>query len=656
MRTTILTLAALLLLLAPAAVRAQDAALGITVARAPAFDGQRAITAMFQAPPAGSTYYQEPIGRSVPQGRSRVLLEYTTAEENWSVRRSIVADVEGLRNGRFRVTAILPQGQVGEIPDPVTALTGAQLPRHQDARYHRNPLKITHGTTVLYRWRREERNGRVDGDVHTFQMPHPLVITIMGDSYGSGEGAPDGQSTFLEQVSWEDRDSHRSNRSGHLRGVGQFRLAHPELWIESLHVGISGATLSTLDSASSGFLTDYSGDRELKVLGIPIPVPMRPDVTAESQFSRVERWIAQNGFDRTHVLVISGGGNDAGFTDIIVGAVIGTLRFDFGNTLRAFRGNLAALKQTAEQEFKPALDEMIRPQHVLWTTYPNLTRDQNGAHTDIVLRPGLNLNPGLMALDLAVGGDDMENAELLLTEELNPAIRDICNQILDRCQVVDVEDAAIGHGINADLENRWFNTFSDAQDAVQGSIDGAVHPNEQGQSIYSTGVLEKLVALYHPVTGSEYRRMNAEARAAVRRGSRTIAEDPRRAAVRNAAEHARLREQLTRKARMLAVQRAERAERENRDRLRLENILENRLRSADLRLVLPSTARVAELRSSLTRAGEGTRLRELDSALAELKSLEQLDSRALRRTIEQHRAKEGPSPSRVRPARPRGQN
>src|SRR5690606_18867200 len=107
---------------------------------------------------------------------------------------------------------------------------------------------------------------------------------------------------------------------------------------------------------------------------------------------------------------------------------------------------------------------------------------QNGQHSGIDVVASANI--GLMMMDLAVGGDDMENAEKLLVDELNPAIRQMCEQILDRCRVVDVEDDVGRHGINANVANRWFNTFRDAQDVVQGAIDGAVHPNDQGQAIY----------------------------------------------------------------------------------------------------------------------------------------------------------------------------
>src|SRR5690606_36666602 len=221
------------------------------------------------------------------------------------------------------------------------------------------------------------------------------------------------------------------------------------------------------------------------------------------QFGRIERWLAENGYERTHVLVISGGGNDAGFADVVQGAVVGLLRVDFANTLRRFRANLETLRQVAENEFKPALDEIIRPQHVLWTTYPNLTRDENGEHSAVDV--SFSLNPALVLMDAAVGGDDMANAELLIVEELNPTVREICEQILERCRVAEVEDAAIGHGINANAESRWFNTCTDAQDLVQGSVDGAVLPNEKGQVLYVDGVLNGHEDLYHPKNGSEYR-------------------------------------------------------------------------------------------------------------------------------------------------------
>ena len=624
---------------------AADSDIGIDQIRAPELDGLRAISARFQ--PQDNNLFQQPFSRSVPAGRHRLVLEYGD-NENLTGDHKIVAQIKPA-NTASRAEAVLPQGQLNpSYPDAVFAL---------NPHYYHNPIKFVHGSSVFYRWCLQARDRNRCGDVHQFSMPHPLVIGIMGDSYGAGEGAPHNNSTVQDSVRWVDRDSHRSRNSGHYRAVLKFKQKYPQLWIESKHVAISGATLNTdrESGLKSGFLTEAVGDTELKVYGtwvtviagaapvaVPIPIPTRSHVHVESQFRQIGEWLANSGYDRMHVLLISAGGNDAGFGNVIRDAILGTLSFAYPDTLRAFRGNLSVLRDFARQEFKPALNELVPseqpsppPQNIIWTTYPNMTLDQDNRRSGVIA--DASLNPSLMLMDQAVGADDMRNAEHLLVNELNPAVRQICEQILDQCVIAEVENAAAGHGINATPEKRWFNTFQDAQDDVQGSVDGAVHPNKAGYALYIEPVIHQLEALYRPGRGSEYKRMMKQrAREKMKNKVAGKAFETRMTKLaiarkaqpaqprisRDAAGLIRNRKSAAKQQVAFAARKRESNAKRSARKFRVTDYKKALVRNGKLRLVLPDEKRVAQIRATLSNAGKTDDLKKFDQMMESLNKTE----------------------------------
>ena len=613
-----------------------DTNLGLSHRNVPSLTGERVIEATIQVP--GSPQFdQRPLNQSPGRDRARVLLNYSIAQEGLSQNRLIVATLTSLGNNRFRARAVLPQGQQAPYP----ANSG---PTELNTNYLARPAKIPHGASVTYRWEMQIGSQTVRGDTHEFTMPHPLVMAVMGDSYGSGEGAPHTNSTFASQVQWEDRPSHRSRNAGLMRGIRSFQRSNPELWIEARNFAISGATLATGDGAAGGIIGDYRSDRDLKVLdallltGVPTPVPfaLNPDLRLTSQVTQLERWLSTEGFSKTHSILLAAGGNDAKFGDTIAAAITGSLSFAFGDTLRGFRGNVNTMGQTAENELVAALNDIAKPDQLLWMTYPDMTLDENGRVTAVNV--DLSMNTVLMLMDAAVGADDLRNARTLLLDELNPAIRESCANIANAannigCRIVDIESAIGRHGINADPQNRWFNTFQDAQDEVEGVIDGAVHPNIDGYTAYVQPVVGQLTALYDPRNGSEYRRFRDQekADAKARAREKMLARQGKESydtAVQRAQGIAQANQnfsagqpQVRISPQLLQSAQRNRANRLSRSNRRLTDIMKMHLQRPNLRFKIPSSATLASWRRDLQKRYGSAQVRELDLQIDQLRSV-----------------------------------
>ncbi len=503
----------------PVAATANDRSMGISRHVVPSVDGQRAIEARFNVP-SGIVLDQRPLNQGPRSNRSRITLHYSIGNENFSVQRRIVPVVRG--SGRTRsLTAVLPQGPGIAYPRNVPVV-------HLNRAYLQNPTKVNIGSQVSYRWVLETPQGVRQGSVRRFVMPHPLTVAIMGDSYASGEGAPNSSSNLLngsvdiDTVTWDHRESHRSKHSGLLLGVKAFQNRFPQLWVEAIHVAVSGATVGDGDHLSGGMMNPFFGNRE----AIAIAPHHRPNTQVPAQTDRITTWLAENGFLRMHCIVLTGGGNDAGFGSLIASSILGDLALSFGSKRVEFQDKLSTFELAAKEDFVAALSETISPRQLLWVNYPDMTSDQNREISGIDLEG--SLNPALMLLNQAVGGDDLQKARILLREDLNPRITDVCGDIDSdpngmACDVVSVQDEFQGHGINADRDNRWFNTFIDSQDQVQGSLDGSVHPNREGYKAYRAPVLASLERLYHPSRGTETVKLRREAKQRVRENAKARA-------------------------------------------------------------------------------------------------------------------------------------
>lgn len=147
------------------------------------------------------------------------------------------------------------------------------------------------------------------GDVHSFVMPRRLVVAVLGDSFGSGEGAP-AMTGPPWVMSHEGTLGRRSPISGQNMALELFG-APTEIAFDAINLTSSGAIAEDLYSSRGQF---YRPDNEPGE-------PGRGGVTF-SQIHRLRMEAARRGYGTIDAVILSVGGNDLGFANL-VGAYFG---------------------------------------------------------------------------------------------------------------------------------------------------------------------------------------------------------------------------------------------------------------------------------------------------------------------------------------------
>ncbi len=204
--------------------------------------------------------------------------------------------------------------------------------------------------------------------------PKDWLIAVIGDSYGSGEGNPDVPLKSLrfrrdKPSRWQDKQCHRSARAGAALAAARIEKADAHSSVTLLHLSCSGATIEAgLRGSHSGQRPDDNKHRKKK-----------------PQVNELRELLGDRAPD---ALVISIGGNDVGFADIIRNCLLewGKLagpsrRGCYRPTSKGRKLFEAGMKQlpgrydglaTALQPFG------ITPSRVLVTGYPDPTRYDDG--------------------------------------------------------------------------------------------------------------------------------------------------------------------------------------------------------------------------------------------------------------------------------------
>ncbi len=245
-----------------------------------------------------------------------------------------------------------------------STLPHSDLPK--DAFSSNYKIEFKGGERVFYKWLLLPKDGssaKVSG-ISSFIMPRPINIAILGDSYGSGEGAPSVGSLWVAGNS--GNNCHRSENAGQFQAVKQFAANNPNIAIvyKPFFVGCSGAT--TIKLISSPYNTDFCN----KVPGSADEVP---------QITQLRGIFADPGKfkediqGKIDVLLVSTGGNDAGFADAV---------------MEAFQGNLASgisFYSKGAREIIPESYNQLRNavkaeciEYVFASHYPDPTKGNNG--------------------------------------------------------------------------------------------------------------------------------------------------------------------------------------------------------------------------------------------------------------------------------------
>ena len=313
-------------------------------------------------------------------------------------------------------------------------------------------------------------------------------IAVMGDSYASGEGDPQtfiqwGSDSVIAWPTWDDVRCHRSMYASSARAARIMELQDPHSSVTYLSRACSGATIA------QGILGGYKGIETS---------PGAPDLPPQLQQVR-----SIVGNARIDDLLISIGGNDVGFANIIAACITG-LDCSADQTLaNNFNSAVAALKTSGYPAMRTAIENSstgLNADSTFITEYPDFTTDSGGNRCDYmggdILWP-FSINK--TEADWAAG-----TVLATLTNTLKGQVDAAKQAGLDWNYVGGVQDAwtrpgQYGHGYcvgdpGVRDPNRWVRTFKDSCD-LQGppsyfllgahvcstdTTTGMFHPNEAG--------------------------------------------------------------------------------------------------------------------------------------------------------------------------------
>jgi len=352
------------------------------------------------------------------------------------------------------------------------------------------PVVHSKGTCIYYKVRiRRSGNTVFQSEMLNFRMPDSYNIAIAGDSYGAGEGAPQDEFelTGNNDDMWSEKDCHRSRKSGLVRGVKRFIARHPDVAVDYIHVACTGATMANMTE-----------EQDHAIAAFPFEDTKKP------QFDAIEEdFLEERDHSELNLLLLSVGGNDAGFggfvTDFILGpgnaAATQGLALDITLTLADVARSYSDLDEEFAARFPWA--------KIAITTYPDPTngpRDRCGRANDVA-------DFAFVYSCCLVEVNQVTNpvAEYTFMSErfvraLNLTIRSGANaeneaNSFQDWYVIDVESRMGAHGFCA-CDEPFINRLS-MSIATQGDANGVVHPTDDGyREVYREPVGNKIGEIY----------------------------------------------------------------------------------------------------------------------------------------------------------------
>lgn len=332
-----------------------------------------------------------------------------------------------------------------------------------------------------------------------FRGPQTLRVAFMGDSFAAGEGSPN-----LTGDRWNDPHPgcHNSNENGRSAAARRIQAHLAE------QAGLLGRRLNFIDVACSGATINgsilgenYRGVTPLTTTG---PGPVGPPIP--SQVTQVRQWL--NGAE-LDVLILSIGGNDVGFGDVVTKCMtpltsckddqaLETLirRGKQGNTEYVGLDFLAG----AYTNMKNRIDADLKPKAVYIIGVPNPLRDQDGRFchrfedgvgilptslTDPLNNPFVQMVGFSTIGTLSPAEVDRGEAEWIedtLINPLNARLAQIATSFNSSgWRFVGIDFMTRLHGYCSD--DSWFHTFKTSL-ATQGDFNGVAHPKRSGYQVY----------------------------------------------------------------------------------------------------------------------------------------------------------------------------
>ncbi len=285
--------------------------------------------------------------------------------------------------------------------------------------------------------------------------PRDLLIVVVGDSMSSGEGVPETEGV---PATWRHEPCHRSGLAGSALAAEQVEDLDPHSSVTLLHVACSGG------QTGRGLLEGFSG-----VTG------------GGSEPPQLDRVMGLAGDREIDAVLMTIGINDARFGAIgplcikvmdcwnqpTTDPQTGIFYSELANLLPVAMGELAGRYSRVAAK----LNAMgVTPGRVHLIEYPDALHDQLG-------RPGSYSHMG-------VAGFSRAESKFLYDNFMVPlnAAGAAAAGAHGWTRVFGVDQAFRYHGLAAPASARWFRTVSESE-ALQGDVNGALHPNRIGHQV-----------------------------------------------------------------------------------------------------------------------------------------------------------------------------
>ena len=309
-----------------------------------------------------------------------------------------------------------------------------------------------------------------------------ILIVSLGDSFASGQGNPDIPKNDPNPATWIDKPCARSSKAGPAQAAIDIEDADPHTSVTFLSLACTGAEIQ------AGILS-------------------KQNVATDPQITRLEQMLKKRPID---ALIISAGGNDIGFSDLVAQCIVGIKNCnDNVEVLYKLCSGLSLL-DARYKELNKKISELLTVKKVFITEYPDLVRDEHGE-----LCSGPGLSPQILKDPLkGIKEKEAQWASEHVISDLNAKVKDAAERY-GWVYVTGVFNKFKQHGYCADDTDRWVRTFDEAAE-VQGKdgnckittlvnsdkfasairecliSSGSFHPSENGHKAYAEFLVQAL--------------------------------------------------------------------------------------------------------------------------------------------------------------------
>jgi lysophospholipase L1-like esterase len=298
-----------------------------------------------------------------------------------------------------------------------------------------------------------------------------LYVVSLGDSYASGEGNPNAGSGL--NAVWSNNECHRSVNNGRRFAANRMNA-------------MTGVSVLFVDFACSGATVEQliSGGTSSQPGMTNVPVPAQIEAARTDQLQRQNRPI--------DILMISIGGNDAGFASVVKECLLPN---DCRNSsvVQSAINSLGGLPARLRQLRARIADRLVA-RHVYITEYPSPLRNNNGewcGDFDDFVVPSGDWAGALMKGIAAAESEFLHNNFVVpLNDTIRNFVQETASQQANWHYVAGPQDTFRPHGFCQANPLRWVHTLGDSF-ANQGSYTGAVHPNVRGHEAYADALVRR---------------------------------------------------------------------------------------------------------------------------------------------------------------------